>query len=482
MSFTDTGLTPGQTYRYRLRAIDSNGNAVLSDFVSITMPTSVDPYVTAVIDDNASNYWRLNSSGTTQLDYAGSLNQTNAGTTTGTGALTGDNALVFPGTTSGQSGTTSSITGPTTFTAEAWFKTTTTSGGKIVGFGGSSTGNSGSYDRHVYMDNSGRITFGVYPGGVQTVRSANSYNDGQWHHVVASLSSGGMQLYLDGLRVGANASVTSAQEYSGFWRIGGDNLNGWTNIPSSFYFNGSIDEVAIYPTALSGAQIRDHYTKSGRTLAIPPAPTDAYGQVVYNDDPALYWRLNEASGSTAADVSPNMSNGTYQGGVSYRPQARCPIRRTRRRSTASTASSARNNQFSNPMNYSEEIWFKTTSTCGGKLIGFGCSPDRHLGLLRPAHLHGQRRPGHLRRLDRVHQHDHHDQRAQRRQVAPRGRHPELDHRDEAVHRRRSGRHQRPDLGPGLRRLLAGRWRQPLGLLQPLPGRRPGRGGGLRRRC
>ena len=47
------------------------------------MPTSVDPYVTAVLDDNASNYWRLNSSGTTQVDYAGSLNQTNAGTTTG---------------------------------------------------------------------------------------------------------------------------------------------------------------------------------------------------------------------------------------------------------------------------------------------------------------------------------------------------------------------------------------------------------------
>ena len=111
-----------------------------------------------------------------------------------------------------------------------------------------------------------------------------------------------MQLHLDGLKVGANAGVTGAQEYSGFWRIGGDNLGGWPDQPSSSYFNGSIDEVAIYPTALSGAQIRDHYTKSGRTVAIPAAPTDAYGQAVYNDDPALYWRLNEASGSTAVDV------------------------------------------------------------------------------------------------------------------------------------------------------------------------------------
>ena len=56
-----------------------------SEIVSITMPTTVDPYVTTVIDDNASNYWRLNSSGTNQVDYAGSLNQTSAGTTTTVG-------------------------------------------------------------------------------------------------------------------------------------------------------------------------------------------------------------------------------------------------------------------------------------------------------------------------------------------------------------------------------------------------------------
>ena len=202
LSTTDTGLTPGQTYRYRVSATDPDGNTVTSEIVSVTMPTTVDPYVTTVIDDNASNYWRLNSSGTNQVDYAGSLNQTSTGTTTTAGALAGDNALAFPGSASGQSGTTVAVTGPTTFTAEAWFKTTTTSGGKIVGFGGSSTGSSGSYDRHVYMDNSGRITFGVYPNAVKTVRSTSSYNDGQWHHVAASLSPAGMQLSLDGLKVG----------------------------------------------------------------------------------------------------------------------------------------------------------------------------------------------------------------------------------------------------------------------------------------
>ena len=43
------------------------------------------------------------------------------------------------------------------FAEEAWFKTTTTSGGKIIGFGNSSTGDSSSYDRHVYMTNAGSL-------------------------------------------------------------------------------------------------------------------------------------------------------------------------------------------------------------------------------------------------------------------------------------------------------------------------------------
>lgn len=375
MGAADTGLTPGQTYRYRLLAKDPDGNLAQSEIVSITMPTSVDPYVSAVLDDNASNYWRLNSSGTTQVDYAGSLNQTNTGTTTAAGAVAGDSALGFPGTASGQSGTSSPITGPNTFSAESWFRTSTTSGGKILGFGGSATGVSSSYDRHVYMDDSGRLTFGVYPGAVRTIRSPKSYNDNQWHHVVATLSSGGMQLYVDGLRVAANTSVTSAEGYSGFWRIGGDNLAAWTDRPSSDFFNGTIDETAIYPAALSAAQIRDHYTKSGRTSPVPPAPADSYGKAVYNDDPELYWRMNEAAGPTASDSGPSLSDGTYRGGVSYRAAgpASDPAYAADFNGIDGFVSS--NNSYSNPMNYSTEVWFKTTSTSGGKLIGFGCAQE-----------------------------------------------------------------------------------------------------------
>ena len=91
--------------------------------------------------------------------------------------------------------------GPQSFSAEAWFKTTTRSGGKIIGFGSVNTNNSSSSDRHVYMSNSGQLSFGANANGFRTVTSPTSYNDGKWHHVVGVLGSTGMRLYVDGGQV-----------------------------------------------------------------------------------------------------------------------------------------------------------------------------------------------------------------------------------------------------------------------------------------
>src|SRR5690606_27751062 len=97
------------------------------------------------------------------------------------------------------------VPGPKTYTIETWIKTTNNRGGKIVGFGNGRpltndtavARTSGSYDRHIYMENGGRINFGAYTGSAVTLRSPNSLNDGQWHHVVATQGSNGMALYVD---------------------------------------------------------------------------------------------------------------------------------------------------------------------------------------------------------------------------------------------------------------------------------------------
>ena len=390
MGYIDSNVTAGQSYTYRLTATDPSGNFTRSDNVSITVPAggSTNGYAQKVIADGASSYWPLNeSTGTALLDNAGFNDiDTSASVTRGTaGAIPGDTATTFDGATS--SSTRTPIAGPNTFTSQVWIKTSTTSGGKILGFGGSKTGNSGSYDRHVYMDNAGRIWFGVYPNGVATLNSDASYNDGQWHQITTSLGPDGMKLYIDAKLIGQRGDVTYGQDYSGYWRVGGDNIGGWPNQPASNTFAGAIDDVAIYPTVLTRQTINAQWVASGRTSTIPAAPADTYGAAVFNDNPNLFWRLGESGETTAADASPNGDQtGIYQNGVTLGATGGI-------KGTSNTAASFDGNDdfvastktYNNPKNYSVEAWFKTTTTNGGKIIGLGASQtgtsggyDRHV--------------------------------------------------------------------------------------------------------
>ena len=65
-----------------------------------------------------------------------------------------------------------------------------------------------------------------------------------------------MKLYVDG-QLAATNPQTQAQNYSGYWRVGGDSA--WSG---SAYFAGTIDEVAFYSTELSATQVMQHYKAS----------------------------------------------------------------------------------------------------------------------------------------------------------------------------------------------------------------------------
>ncbi|MGN6426983.1 MAG: LamG-like jellyroll fold domain-containing protein [Leifsonia sp.] len=270
MSFTDTGLAPGSSHSYRLTVTDPDGNAIgrTGNTVTVASSASAGTYGDAVSSSGASAYWRLNEpSGVTAFDHIGTndlLAQPGV-TRNQAGPVSGVPAAAFNGTSNGWASTRTAAAGPQTFTIEAWFRTTTGSGGKIIGFGNSiSNGwNSSSYDRHIYMDNSGRLFFGVYPGSQKTINSPGSYKNGAWHQVVASLGSNGMRLYVDGAQVASRTDVTSAQAYNGYWRIGGDTLGSWPSAPSSIFFSGSIGQVSITPSVLSAATVAAHYHAAG---------------------------------------------------------------------------------------------------------------------------------------------------------------------------------------------------------------------------
>lgn len=262
VSLRDTTATPGSSQTYTVVVKDGDNNTVTSRPVTVNVAAGDRPgtYSSTVLGDGASLYWPLGSS---TSDMGGSnppVRGSGVSTvTSGTipGAETGASALT--GTSNGRiSATRSWPTAPDTFSAELWFRTDSTRGGKLIGLGSSQAGSSSSYDRHVYMANDGRLSFGVYPGEARAITSTGSFNDNQWHHAVATLGTNGMQLFVDGDKVASDASTTNGQAYQGYWRVGGDSIGGWPNAPSSAYLEGSVDEVAIYPSVLTTQQITRH--------------------------------------------------------------------------------------------------------------------------------------------------------------------------------------------------------------------------------
>ncbi|WP_327249656.1 LamG domain-containing protein [Streptomyces sp. NBC_01320] len=264
LRWTDTDVAPGETHTYRISASDGTNTSAKSPAQSATVASAAESYPARVLADGASLYWRYDEGTSTfAADTGTGLNngflrnapayrQTPAavaGPSTAIG-FNGSNQYAYSNKRHAQ---------PTKFSVETWIKTTTTRGGKIIGFGNLTMQNSNQYDKHVYMLNDGRLTFGVYSGGTRTITTSGAYNDGTWHHVVATQGSSGMALYVDGQLRASNILYTANESYNGYWRVGGDNLGSWPNRPTSDFFAGQIDETAVYPTALSSSAISAHY-------------------------------------------------------------------------------------------------------------------------------------------------------------------------------------------------------------------------------
>ncbi|GHB19559.1 DNRLRE domain-containing protein [Streptomyces clavifer] len=307
LTFTDRNVVAGRTYTYRITASDGTNTSGLSATASVTAASSASPYQEKVLADGADLYWRYDESGGAfAADASDSGNggvYANAPSYRATpSAVAGSAALSLNGTDEYvYSDRLHHYTSPTPYSVETWFRTTSTAGGRIVGFGnniGTARGHTSSVsDKLVYLTSNGRLAFGVQTGSSSarpTVTTTDTYNDGDWHHVVATQGPSGMVLYVDGAAAGTNPA-TGNRSYNGYWRVGGDAMsNAWPNLPASTYFAGQVDETAVYPSALTAAQVAAHHgladTPAGpgdSTLTLTPSE-DAYVNGVapntnYND-------------------------------------------------------------------------------------------------------------------------------------------------------------------------------------------------------
>ncbi len=260
VSATDTGVATGQSYTYQVRAIDSDGNIADSSTVTATATnTTAQPsYAASVVDDGPLVYYRLGN-GTTVTDTMGTSNGSGSSMTNTAGAIAGDSnqASTFAGNSLSRAGSSTAFTAPTALSYELWFKTNTTTGGELVGLGNAASGNSSTYDRAVYMSNNGRLNFSSFFGVWRSMATTDSYNDNNWHHLVVSQGLDGTTMYVDGQAKATDSGNRYGRlSFSARLRVGGDVTNQFPNAPSSQWFKGTIDDVSLYPYALTTAQTR----------------------------------------------------------------------------------------------------------------------------------------------------------------------------------------------------------------------------------
>lgn len=498
-TFQITSTTPG-TATLTVKDTTSTPNVTISTSPLITF---VSAYSSAVLADSPAAYWRFDeTSGTSAADASGNgqIGTYNGGYTQGvSGVLVTDPdpALTLDGSSGYVSASTlTALQGDNARTLEVWFKTTDARLQPLVDSGATGT-NGTSFALGLTSNNGISPSPPVNtPGAYLRIWGADVYvpnlylADGRAHQLVVTLSGSLAGLWVDGSLPQAylwNGSSWSSLQPQPIALGLTPNTTGnpvWIGQGRSFgsnWFDGTIDEVSVYSTALSSSRITTHWQSAGYVPSAPgnvtatagsykatvswTAPTyggsspiinyvvtpylgtqalptvsaliatsvtvnnlgagstytftvtavndrgsgpassassavtingsTAYMSSVTSDTPKIYWRLDEASGTTAADSSGNNVSGTYNGGVTLNQpgllygdaDAAVVLNGTSGYVSAPTQTFL---QVDNTR--SVEIWFSTTSTTQQPLYDSGTTgtgqAEFQIGLIQQGGLGG----------------------------------------------------------------------------------------------
>jgi hypothetical protein len=262
-SATISGLAGGTVYTFKVAAEDAYGFGPAGTSGAVTPTGSATTYASKVIADGPSAYWRLGEpSGSLAADSSGNgglLNYNPSNVTLGVaGGIVGDpdTAISANGCCGGAAqGTVPALPQfNSARTVVAWVNlgTSANNGGYIASWGNGNTAQA----------------FSLYAAATQIAVTTSGNNlaftpsqaldDGAWHEVAVTYNGSQVTAYVDGIEVGSPAPFSQSLNTrgTGFYLVSYFN---------SAVFSGDLDDVAVFPKALTATQIATLHTTAGYT-------------------------------------------------------------------------------------------------------------------------------------------------------------------------------------------------------------------------
>jgi hypothetical protein len=172
-----------------------------------------------------------------------------------------------------------------------WFKLTSGASRIMFIYDADNIGNTD--DLYMYWNGS-YVRYQIGGGQAEKTSSITNLSDGSWHHILMIKDGANTLVYEDGTLKDNVAFSGSNFTSSHTFRVGDKcNINSWY---------GSIDDFRIYNRALSPKEVSDLYN--------------------YAPGPVGYWNLDDATGTTAKDLSGNGNNGTLTNGPTWTTQGK----------------------------------------------------------------------------------------------------------------------------------------------------------------
>ena len=278
-NYKDTTTVASTTYSYRVRATDAAGNlSTYSNTASATTPAGPSGLVAAYAFDEGT--------GTTVTDASGNGNTGTISNATWAASGKYGKALQF-------NGTNALVTVPNAaslqlsagMTLEAWVNPSSiTSKWRDVIYKGNDNYHLSATSTNASSPDGGLIAGGTYADAF----GASALPTNTWSFLTETYDGSTVRLYVNGTQVASTAHTGAIATSTNPLQIGGDSIYGQ-------YFAGLIDNVRVYNTALSAAQIQADQTNP---VTRPSPPGTLPANAVTTGEVDLTWGASTDSSGT----------------------------------------------------------------------------------------------------------------------------------------------------------------------------------------